>query len=63
MGFLKITLIGLSLLVGSIFLYEGLGVNFPILDEGAIDLEPYGISIGIALLVFSVLIQKLWTTN
>jgi hypothetical protein len=42
-------------------LHEGLGVDFRILDEGESDLEPYGISIGIAFLVFSVLIEKVWT--
>ena len=63
MGFLKLTLTGLSLLAGSIFLYEGLGTDFRILDEGEIDLEPYGIYIGIAFLVFSALMGKMWTIN
>jgi hypothetical protein len=63
MGFLRLTLTGLSLLAGSFFLYEGSGVDFRILDEGEIDLEPYGIYIGIAFLVFSVLIDKVWTIN
>jgi hypothetical protein len=61
MGFLKLTLTGLALLAGSVFLYEGLGTNFRILDEGQIDLEPYAIPIGVAFLVFSVLIERLWT--
>jgi hypothetical protein len=63
MGFVKLTLIGLFLLAGSLFLYEGLGVDFRVLDEGEVDLEPYGISIGVALLLFSVLIDRLWTIN
>jgi hypothetical protein len=63
MGFVKLTLIGLFLLAGSLFLYEGLGVDFRVLDEGEVDLEPYGISIGLALLLFSVLIDRLWTIN
>jgi hypothetical protein len=63
MGFLKLSLTGLALLAGSFFLYEGFGVDFRVLDEGAIDLEPYGISIGIAFLVFGVLMERLWTIN
>jgi hypothetical protein len=60
MGFLKRLLTGLSLLAASVFLYEGLGHNFPILDDGEIDLEPYGIPLGIAFIVFSLLIEKPW---
>jgi hypothetical protein len=41
-------------------LYEGPGHNFPILDDGQIDLEPYGMPLGIALIVFSLLIEKPW---
>ena len=58
MGFLKHTLTGLLLLAGSVFLYEGLGTNFRILDEGQIDLEPYAIPIGVAFLGFSLLLEK-----
>ena len=63
MGFVKLTLTGFFLLAGSLFLYEGLGVDFHVLDEGEVDLEPYGIFIGFALLLFSVLIDRLWTIN
>jgi hypothetical protein len=63
MGFVKLTLTGLSLLAGSVFLYEGLGVDFPVLDTGETDLEPYGISIGIVFLLFSVLVDRWWTIN
>jgi hypothetical protein len=58
MGFLKHILTGLLLLAGSVLLYEGLGTNFRILDEGQIDLEPYAIPIGVAFLVFSLLLEK-----
>jgi hypothetical protein len=60
MGFLKHLLTGLSLLAASVFLYEGLGHNFPIMDDRQIDLESYGIPLGIALIVFSLLIEKPW---
>jgi hypothetical protein len=63
MGFVKLTLIGLSLLAGSFLLYEGLGADFRLLDEVGVDLEPYGISIGLALLLFSVLIDRMWTVD
>jgi hypothetical protein len=60
MGFVRHILAGLLLLAGSAFLYEGLGTDFRILDEGQIDLEPYAMPIGVASLVFSLLLEKPW---
>jgi hypothetical protein len=60
MGFVRHILAGLLLLAGSVFLYEGLGTDFRILDEGQIYLEPYAMPIGVASLVFSLLLEKPW---
>jgi hypothetical protein len=54
MRFLKRILIALSFLAGVLFLYEGFGFEFRILNYQA--LKDYGIPIGIAFLVFGVLI-------
>jgi hypothetical protein len=61
MGLLKVVLIALSLLLGALSMYEGLGHAFGVLSyEG---LAAYGIPIGIALFVLSALIASRWTTT
>jgi hypothetical protein len=61
MGLLKVILIALSLLLGALSIYQGLGYEFGALSyEG---LAAYGIPIGIALFVFSALIASRWTTT
>ena len=54
MSLLKITLIALSLLLGSLFLYAGLGRQFVLFGDA--DLSGYGIAIGIAFLIASVVL-------
>ena len=46
------------LFIGVLFLYEGLGVDFRILDYAA--LKPYGITIGLFLLCSSMVTARLW---
>jgi hypothetical protein len=61
MGLLKVILLATSLLLGALSMYAGLGHQFGVLSyEG---LAAYGIPIGIALFVFSVLIASRWTTT
>jgi hypothetical protein len=61
MGLLKVVLIALSLLLGALSMYEGLGHEFRMLSyEG---LAAYGIPIGVALFLFSALIATRWTTT
>jgi uncharacterized membrane protein len=61
MRLLKIILIALSLLLGALSLYQGLGYEFRFLSYET--LAAYGIPIGIALFVFSALIANRWTTT
>ena len=58
MHFVKRVLIALLLLLGVLFLYEGFGFDFRILDSESLD--PYGIPIGIALVVCALLIARFW---
>jgi hypothetical protein len=51
-------LLVLLLLAGAFFLYQGLGVDFRVLDYRGP--AAYGIPIGIALLVLAVLVAKFW---
>lgn len=50
--------VALLLFIGVLFLYEGLGVDFRILDYAA--LKPYGIPIGLFLLCSSMVTARLW---
>jgi hypothetical protein len=61
MGLLKVVLIALSLLLGALSIYQGLGHQFGVLSHEG--LAAYGIPIGIALFVFSALIASRWTTT
>jgi hypothetical protein len=58
MPFLKRALIGLLLLVGVLFVYEGFGFDFRILNFESLD--SYMIPLGAALIVAAVLIAKFW---
>jgi len=58
MGFLKFSIVVLSLLVGTVFLAAGLGVELNILEFNG--LKTYGIPIGVAFLIFGVAIAKFW---
>jgi hypothetical protein len=59
MRFLKRVLIALLLLLGVLLVYEGFGFDFRILNFESLD--PYAIQIGIAIIVFGVLIARFWT--
>jgi hypothetical protein len=59
MRFLKRVLTALLLLLGVLFVYEGLGFDFRILNFESLD--PYGIPVGIALIVAAVLVARFWT--
>jgi hypothetical protein len=59
MPFLKGAMIGLLLLLGVLFVYEGFGFDFRILNFESLD--PYMIPIGSALIVAGVLVAKFWT--
>jgi hypothetical protein len=61
MKLLKPILIALSLLAGALFLYEGFGFGFRILDYQPV--AEYGIPIGIAFIVMGVLIGRFLTTS
>jgi hypothetical protein len=54
MSLLRMAFIGLSLLLGSLFLYAGLGAEFELL--GNANLSGYGIPIGAAFLLLSALL-------
>ena len=56
---LERSLIALLLLLGVLFVYQGFGVDFRILNFESLD--PYGIPIGIALIVAAVLVARFWT--
>ena len=58
MGFLKRVLTALLLLLGVLFVYEGFGFDFRILNFESLD--PYAIPIGIALIVLGVLVARFW---
>ena len=58
MQFLKRVVIGLLLLLGVLFVYEGFGFDFRILNFESLD--PYMIPIGSALVVAAVLIARFW---
>jgi hypothetical protein len=59
MPFLKGVVIALLLLLGVLFVYEGFGFDFRILNFESLD--PYMIPIGSALIVAGVLVSKFWT--
>ena len=58
MRFLKRVVIALLLLLGVLFVYEGFGFDFRILNFESLD--PYMIPIGSALIVAAVLIARFW---
>jgi hypothetical protein len=60
MPFLKWVVIAVLLLVGVMFVYEGLGFEFRILNFDS--LERYMIPIGSALVVVGVLLARYWRT-
>jgi hypothetical protein len=55
---LKRVLIGLLLLLGVLFVYEGFGFDFRILNFESLD--PYMIPIGSALVLAGVLVARFW---
>jgi hypothetical protein len=55
MSLLKTSVIGLSVLLGSLFLYAGLGLQFGLLGDA--NLSGYGIPIGIAFLLAGALLS------
>jgi hypothetical protein len=61
MKLLKPILIALSLLAGVLFLYEGFGFGFRVLDYQSV--AEYGIPIGIAFIVTGALIGRFLTTS
>ena len=61
MGLLKTIVVALSLLLGALCMYAGFGYEFRIFSYPG--LAAYGIPIGIALFLFSVLIANRWTTT
>ena len=58
MRLLKRVLTGVLLLLGVLFVYEGFGFDFRILNFESLD--PYAIPIGIALIVAGVLVARFW---
>jgi hypothetical protein len=54
MSLLRTALIALSLLLGSLFLYAGLGLQFRLLGDA--NLSGYGIPIGLVFLLAGVLL-------
>jgi hypothetical protein len=58
MRFLKLVLTAVLLLLGVLFVYEGFGFDFRILNFESLD--PYAIPIGIALVVAGVLVARFW---
>jgi hypothetical protein len=58
MLFLKRVLTGVLLLLGVLFVYEGFGFDFRILNFESLD--PYAIPIGIVLIVAGVLVAGFW---
>jgi hypothetical protein len=60
MPFLKWVLIAVLLLVGVLFVYEGLGFDFRILNFESLD--RYMLPIGSALIVVGVLLGRYWRT-
>ncbi len=59
MLFLKRVLTGLLLLLGVLFIYQGFGFDFRLLNF--IFMDTYGIPIGVALIVAGVLVARFWT--
>jgi hypothetical protein len=59
MQFLKRVLTALLLLLGVLFVYEGFGFDFRILNFESLD--PYAIPIGIALIAAGVLVARFWS--
>jgi hypothetical protein len=58
MRFLKRVVTALLLLLGVLFVYEGFGFDFRILNFESLD--PYMIPIGSALVVAGVLVARFW---
>ena len=58
MRFLKRVVIALLLFLGVLFIYEGFGFEFRILDFAFTN--AYGIPVGIALIVAAVLVARFW---
>jgi hypothetical protein len=58
MPFLKRVVIALLLLLGVLFVYEGFGFDFRILNFESLD--PYMIPIGSALVLAGVLVARFW---
>jgi len=58
MQFVKRIAIALLLLLGVLFVYQGFGTDFRILNFESLD--QYGIPVGSALIVAAVLIARFW---
>jgi hypothetical protein len=58
MQFLKRVVTALLLLLGVLFVYQGFGFDFRILNFQFLD--SYGIPVGIALIVAAVLVARFW---
>ena len=58
MQFVKGVLVGVLILLGVLFVYEGLGVDFRILNFESLD--PYMLPIGSAIVVLALLIFWFW---
>ena len=58
MPFIKGVVIASLLLLGVLFVYEGFGFDFRILNFESLD--PYMLPIGSALIVAGVLVSKFW---
>jgi hypothetical protein len=58
MPFVKRVVIALLLLLGVLFVYEGFGFDFRILNFESLD--PYMIPIGSALVLAGVLVARFW---
>jgi hypothetical protein len=61
MPFLKWVVVAVLLLVGVLFVYEGLGFDFRILNFESLD--RYMIPIGSALIVVGVLLGRYWRAS
>jgi hypothetical protein len=58
MQFVKLVAVGILLLLGVLFIYEGMGFDFRILNFESLD--PYMIPIGAAVVVLALLVSRFW---
>jgi hypothetical protein len=61
MLFLKLAVVAVLLLLGVMFVYEGLGFDFRVLNFESLDLDM--ISLGSALIVVAVLLARYWRSS